>query len=356
MKLKRFIVSMLAICLLLSLLPLGSAFAAEIGSHKSAPAAVTTQKAGETVTRAEWISGLVDAYHLDEQVSDESLPDNYYPDISENASYYRDILVAVYAGMVDVEPGDPFRPEDALSRDFAVFSLNLLTAIQPNTSSYAFSDASSVSHPSSAQVAVEQNWLGLVSGRFMPSQAVTKAEAETMLQAAKARYSATQIDQDYKNSIQFKSMIKVIPVGSAVTQKADGSILFSNCPVTIQKGDTIAFYLGDIPSVYAVDSVSVNGQQTTVTGTPQTLSSAVLDIDMQGEFDVGLEYARPLDGSDLYYVMKSGEETQDQAVALAYSKDLSEIRGEKDLNLGGGVKLHVSFSMPSPTLKYNLEC
>ena len=56
--------------------------------------------------------------------SDDNMPDNYFSDISEDDSYYRDILVAVEFGVIDLEEGEDFEPTKSATREFAAQTLN----------------------------------------------------------------------------------------------------------------------------------------------------------------------------------------------------------------------------------------
>ena len=307
------------------------------------------------VTRAKWLADLVDAYALAGEVADEALPDNYYPDLAEDHEFYRDILVAVHFGLVDVEPGHALEPDAALTRDFAAFSLNQLTGYLTEAESYSFSDAADVAYPDAAQVAVEHGWLALSGGKFLPDQAVTEAEAGVMVQAAKDAYAATQVDYSHENSIVFNPNVKVVPQGTPADEPQLGTVDITSCPITILAGDTVAVYVSDIPSVYHVESVAVNGDITTITGTPVALSDATMSVDLQGSYTVPLEYARPLDGSELYYIMDSGSQTKSRALAKANSTRLRAIKGSKSIDIGGGVKAKVTFTMPAPVIDYNIS-
>lgn len=95
---KRLISTLLTIAMFTSLLP--TAFAAN------------------TVTRAEWISQLVEAFSMTVE-DDSNMPDNYFSDITETDSYYRNILLAVEFGVIDLEAGEAFEPNEPTTREFA---------------------------------------------------------------------------------------------------------------------------------------------------------------------------------------------------------------------------------------------
>ena len=61
---------------------------------------------------------------LDMTVEEAHAPDNYFTDLTGEESYYRDILVAVQFGVVDIPAGEAFYPENAATREFAAQTLN----------------------------------------------------------------------------------------------------------------------------------------------------------------------------------------------------------------------------------------
>ena len=81
------------------------------------------------MTRAEWISRVVDTFNM--TVDDTStMPDNYYSDLTTDNPYYQDILLAVEFGLIDIEAGHPFRPDDPATREFAAHTLNFALGFQ----------------------------------------------------------------------------------------------------------------------------------------------------------------------------------------------------------------------------------
>ena len=73
---------------------------------------------GDEISRIAWVEELITLFDL--TVEEDNYPDNYYSDISADDSFYRDVMVACEYGMIDLEAGEAFRPEDAVTREFAV--------------------------------------------------------------------------------------------------------------------------------------------------------------------------------------------------------------------------------------------
>ena len=127
------------------------------------------------VTRAEWVSQLVAAFDMTVE-NDDNMPDNYFSDISEDMPYYRDILLAVEFGVINIEAGDPFYPDETATREFAAQTLNSCLLFQLGEGEgYTFSESGSVTYPDDIQVAINRGWFKLSGNNFMPNQAVTTA-------------------------------------------------------------------------------------------------------------------------------------------------------------------------------------
>ena len=75
-----------------------------------------TVYAGTGLTRGEWVHNLVDMFNM--TIEGELVPDDYYEDIV-TSEYYEDILTAIYFDVVDLEAGEDFHPNDAVTREFA---------------------------------------------------------------------------------------------------------------------------------------------------------------------------------------------------------------------------------------------
>ena len=125
--------------------------------------AETTEESGG-MTRGEWMHELVSIFQL--TLEKEEYPDVYFPDIPDS-KYFDDIMVATKNGLVNVEAGDDFRPDDPLTREFAVQTVNYKLGIINEKSSYTYSDTEDVTFRDDAQVAVDQGWVTLIDGKSL---------------------------------------------------------------------------------------------------------------------------------------------------------------------------------------------
>ena len=192
---RKLISSLLAVALLVGMMPSFS-----VGVF-----------AADELTRAEWISQLVDAFEM--TVEDESnMPDNYFSDISESDECYHDILVAVEFGVIDLEAGEAFKPNEIATREFTARSLNSCLQFQLDEDAvYTFDERASVTYPDDIQVAINQGWFELSDGNFLPDQAVTQTEATAMLESAQSIIANEAVDENYNSQYEFADGVIVVP-------------------------------------------------------------------------------------------------------------------------------------------------
>ena len=107
------------------------------------------------------------------------MPDNYFSDVTADMANYRDILLAVEFGVIDLDEGEAFEPDKPATREFAAQTLNFCLEFQlGNDTTYTYSEAEEVSCPDDIQVAVNRGWFALYGNDFLPKQCITAAEAE----------------------------------------------------------------------------------------------------------------------------------------------------------------------------------
>lgn len=161
-----------------------------------------------TYTRAEWISKLVQVLNI--TTEKDEYPDNYFGDLEESSEYYGSFMTAVNYGLIDLNAGENIDPEGNATREFAVHTLNAYIGVQKNSEDYSFGDSASTAYPDDAQVAVENDWLSLDRGNFLPNKAITSDEAQAMLTAAK-KFAKKKIDSDYESKYEFAEGVVEVP-------------------------------------------------------------------------------------------------------------------------------------------------
>lgn len=325
---KRLISTLLTIAMLTSLLP--TAFAAN------------------TVTRAEWISQLVAAFSMTVE-DDSNMPDNYFSDITESDSYYRDILLAVEFGVIDLEAGEAFEPNENATREFAAQTLNSCLQFQLDEGAeYTFSEADSVTYPDDIQVAVNRNWFALSGGNFLPEQAITSAEATAMIKDAKAVIANDGIDENYNSTYKFADGVIVIPETVETELDSDNTVTITDYDAQISKDDIFVVYQNNYPIVLKAVNMQKSETATVISTTKDGTENAVLSVDSQGSIDIDLEDFH-FDELTTYSITNTetgqNEEMAIQLYGISYDKGSKTLTASKKLSIGDATAGTVTVKM-----------
>ena len=256
---KRLLSFVLAVLMIVSLLP------------------ATALAADETVTRIAWVQKLVKTFDM--TVEADNYPDNYYSDIDSSASYYKDLMIAVEFGVIDLEAGSAFEPDKPATREFAAHTLNFCLGFQLDEgAAYTYTDRDAVTYPEDVQVAVNRGWFQLSGGKFLPEQTVTSAEAANMLaDAAKVRKGDT-VQAGYDSKYVFTDGVVVVPSSVAAEIADDGSVIIPDTTVALKEGDTFVVFVEDFPRAFKAGSIANDGKQLTVTGEKVDINSVLVSI------------------------------------------------------------------------------
>ena len=255
------------------------------------PLNVYAEDVQNRVTRAEWISGIVDAFSM--SVDDNAvMPDNYFADITSDMECYDEILLAVEFGVIDLAAGEDFKPDAPATREFAAQTLNCCLKFQLDDNyEYTYNEADTVTYPDDIQVAVNRGWFALSNGDFLPDNNITKDEASVMLEDAKNVYNTPTINSDYDSSFEFADGVIVIPNGTDVkTEKDDNnySVIIADYNCNIRENDVFVVFSYGIPVALVAESVSVVDNITTIIATSEGTENAIISADSEGVVEVDL--------------------------------------------------------------------
>ncbi len=303
---------------------------------------------GDEITRIAWVQELVTLFEL--SVEEDNYPDNYYSDISTDDSYYRDIMVACEFGMIDLEAGEAFCPENAVTREFAVQSLNAMLGFVLDSETYTYSDTADVTYQDDAQIAVNRGWVTLTDGAFLPEQPITTQEHDAMIADATQVLADAQIDTGTQNSCSFTSNVVVVPEGTEVSLDGEGNITIENCPVSITAGTTFAVYADGIAMAYKAESVQTVGTTTYIKATDAE-DGAVLNVNQQGEIEVDLTEFVPADEET--YVTNGIEVTESKTRGISY--DGKTLKADKTISLADNVTATVNIVISDIKVSYSLK-
>ena len=324
------------------------------------PLADETDADTGTVTRIAWVQKLVATFDM--TVEDDNYPDNYYTDIDSTAAYYRDLMVAVEFGVIDLEAGLPFEPEEPATREFAAHTLNYCLGFQLDDSTYTYADTADVTYKDDVQVAVNRGWFALADGSFLPKQAMAAAEAEAMLADAAAVLEGTVVSETYNSTYTFKTGVMEIPNGTDV-QVTDGVVRITDCPKTLTSGCIFVVYLNGLPVAYVADTVTKEGNVTVVTATRAEDADAFEAFDAQGVVEADLTLVKALDGTELaYYVEELDQEFQTYAMAKAAASRLGgsiapkiELSCKREIAIGNAVSIALDIKVKNPKVSYSIS-
>ena len=312
------------------------------------------------VSRIEWVRQLVKAFDM--TVEEDNYPDNYYSDMEETSAGYRDLLVAVEFGVIDLEAGSAFEPDQPATREFAAHTLNFCLGFQLDQgTAYTYAESAEVSYPDDLQVAVNRGWFALQDGKVLPQQTLTSTEATAMLKDAAAVMGLSAVSEDYNSVYKFLDGVIVVPDGTDVSVQ-DDTVTIVNCPVTIQSGDLFVIYQNTIPVGYQATSVAVSRQNTVISAVRAEDGAIFEDVDAQGVIEADLSSVIPLDGSEVsYYVEDLGEEFPTYAQAQAAIQASGTIKSKAELNvkrkvdLGNGGSIELNFKAKNAVVSYNVS-
>ena len=303
---------------------------------------------GDEISRIDWVQELVTLFDL--TVDEDNYPDNYYSDISTDDSFYRDVMVACEFGMIDLRAGEEFRPEDAVTREFAAQTMNTMLGFVPETDSYTYQDTADVTYKEAAQIAIDRGWVTVAAGKFLPEQSLTTEEHDAMIADAKKVLADAQIETGKENTCTFASGVVVVPKGTAVSIDVDGIVMIENCPVTIKQGTTFAVYVNDIVMAYKAESVRTDGTTTYIT-TSDADDGAVLNVGQQGELDVDMTEFIPADEET--YVVNGVTVTEGMTRGISYKNNT--LRADKTISVSDDVTATVSVVISNMKVNYSLN-
>ncbi len=315
-----------------------------------------------TITRAQWLHNLVTVFDM--SVEDEELPDFYYQDLTSEKEYYRDMMTAVEFGIIDILSGEYVYPENPVTREFAVSTLNYCLGIkyEGENPAKSFRDYGDIPEDlrEDAQIAVDRGWLALQNGAFKPNVNVTSAEVKTMLDDAKVIWNSTDVDENYDNAFTFADGVIVVPETSSV-EVGENQVTIYDPDVTIKQDDVFAVYINGLPQVYKALAVEKTDEGLVITTEIPENADALQTVDAEGVQAADLATATAADGFDVTY-FTGGTEAKGftdgvpyKDARLADKKDIRAVTFSGDISIGKGVKVKTSCTLYNTQLEYKVK-
>ena len=307
---------------------------------------LSARAAGENVTRGEWIHDLVSTFDM--KIEEGLVPDTYYPDIV-GTTYYSDIQTAIYFGVVDLEAGESFKPDEPVDREFAAHTLSFCMGYDTSDVTYTMDDEADLTYPGDDQIAVDMGWLALQDGKFEPSQEITTTESQNMLQSAKKVLNASAVDENHENVYKFADNVIELPESVTFDKGEDDQIIVHDTSVKLEEGDVFAVYSDGIAYTYKALSITEEDNDLIIDTEKVMYDDAVESVDAEGVIDADLADFIPAEGVD------AEVEYEDQTTVKGMRK-ISGIKSVKSINvsksIGAGT---VTCSISDITVDYRID-
>ncbi|MGN0546687.1 MAG: leucine-rich repeat protein [Acutalibacteraceae bacterium] len=300
-----------------------------------------------TITRIEWLHNLTVLFEM--TVSSDNLPDNYFFDLDDSSEYYKDAMLAVEFGVVDIPAGGNINPEGTATREFAAQTLNYCLGFQLENTDYTFSDVDAVTYDADAQIALNRGWFALSNGKFNPEQNVTTAEINKMIADVQNVLGEAVIDYDKEDTYDFADGVTVFPYGSLININGN-TVEISNTSETLNAGDVFAVYPNEVPVIYVAETVTKDGNKLTVTASHYDGEDAIENMDAAGSIEVDMSQFIPAEGVTVIGSNENGEISTQSVVNVKQA-----IKLNKNFKLGDGVEASVKVTIDNLKLDYSVE-
>ena len=265
-------------------------------------------------------------------------------------------MVAVKYGLIPLEAGENFRPEDPLTREFAVQTLNSCLGIQCDAGDYTYSDSDLLSCPDDAQVALDVGWLAPVDGAFSPDAVVTGEEQSAMLCDAQSILENREIETSTSNYTLADNVI-VIPQSVEFTDNGAGMVTLTDYSGTIQPGDVFAYDVQGIPYIYQATDVTTEGNVIKVV-TEEAPQDVLLSCDISGSLAPDILDVEP-DTQTQVFLLANGDTATFKAAKDGF--DYGKTNGKwwisyaKTITLGSGATGKLTVRVENIDLTYAYE-
>ena len=308
---------------------------------------VTYEMTGKTVSRIEWVADIVSALGL--SVDADQFPDDYYPDVTATDEHYQALMSAVANGLIDLDAGENFHPDDPTTREFAANTLNSRLGYIMQAESYSFTDSVDTAYADDLQVAVEQGWFALVDGKVLPQQAADAAELTAMQEKGKAAVANESIDTNYASSWTFAEDVVVIPGGTMVSVDENDIVTITDCPVSLAAGQRFVAYFSGIPVPFKAVSVTENGSDTVVATTDEGTDDAITSADSETVIEVDPSNFVPAEATT--YMIGDVQVVEEKTLyGIDYNKQTKTLTATRNLKLDGATGGSITIQLSNITL------
>ena len=305
---------------------------------------------GDTLTKAEWITELLDALDVSVQEVDYENVELPFNDISEHPSK-NDILLA-YANKLLPESEGKFDPDAPVNREYAAYTAVIGLGFVP-VSDIICNDASSITYKQEIETAVAMDVFRLTDNLFRPNDFLTRAEADLALQRVK-EIIFPEIPDGNSGQLLYDKNVVIIPE-DAVYEVNEDVITFISGGENIKQN--CIFILPD-QTPYKASSIENNDSKIIVTTIEPSISETLNGIDVTGNATVDMDHFIPADGVSL--VSNQSIATQEARTKIADVEGAITAPGKMTFNIHkdvgeGELTGEVSISLPKILYKADVE-
>ena len=291
-------------------------------------------------SRAEWIATLI----RDAGIAPTTVDTVSYADIA-GTRYQHEIETAVSLGMLTPASADDlFYPDAPATRDFsAAMAVRILKFICNPADALKTPDASQITYPSEASVAVRQGMLSLENGLFVPSRPLSENEADNIRAVVKDVLRSTIITEDGGAGITFQSGVYEVTTNDYTDQDGILTLPAAVLPDGIKAGNIIVL---NGNKAYRIISISYVSDRVSLKYNEPELNEFIQEIDAHGFLRGNVGDFVPADGVNVV--------SQQSRVGNASSGLLGTLKLEGNKKVGKG-KLFYEVSIAIPDGSFNFD-
>lgn len=288
-----------------------------------------TELQSPEVTKAEWVSAVMEAtgYDVQKELFDydrDGAVSYSFTDISGNDS--ADIIETAVKYSIIPEAGTSFQPDSAASREFLAVTSVRAVGFASGEMEVNYDDIADLKYKTEDAIAIQLKLLNLSDNKFLPSNAVTKNEKQNAIKILSDIIESRKIDEKHENVIKYhKDVIEEKEITDyTVTGGQNGmhSIVIpeEDTLMDVVEGSKIVLPATDSYSTGIAMNVSSNmlssdGKNRIITGTvPEEISEFVDNVDIEGVAEAEIKDITAVEGVASVEVSKgnNGEEVTEK--------------------------------------------
>lgn len=300
----------------------------------------------KTYTRGEWIHELLAIYGY---AAREESAEPSYSDIADS-EYKQDIENAVFHGIL-IADGESFRPDDLATREFAAVTAVRSMGYQADEEIQC-ADASEVTNPKEAFLAVDLGLLELEDDKFYPTRSLNEKEAENILDITERTWHSTTVSGN-KDEVVFQE--GVIWLEDSTEHSDDGTTLrlpFSEKTENLKKDDIIVIGYSD---AYKVVDLQTEGNDVLIQYTTPRLDEFLESVDVEGEGYLDFSQFVPAEAPEIQTYGLFEDYTNIFGKTTITVSEMGDVSLEGEADLGDNYSFTYTVEVARPEVSYDFD-